>query len=76
MHVLLPYSIMVAFTFLASMLCLFLLPETKDAPTPETIDAVNSSRGADVTQKMDLYSEDVCQEKEELGALLLWGFRT
>ena len=69
MHLLLPYSIVAVLAAACAALC-FLLPETKDMPTLENIDAVNSSDAKEVTENGNLPLEPG-KEKEEMGELLL-----
>jgi len=55
-HVLVPYSLIAVLCFAASVLC-FLLPETKDTPTLEVMDSVNSNSSAEAVEN--------ASEKEE-----------
>lgn len=67
-HILLPYSIVAVLAFICAALC-FLLPETKDAATLETMDSVNNNP-SELTEKEKPPFEP-SKEKEELGELLL-----
>lgn len=71
MHVLLPYSIVAVLAAVCAGLC-FLLPETKDMPTPENIDFVNKSSAskAENTENGNLPVKPG-KDKEEMGELLL-----
>lgn len=67
-HIVLPYTIVAALTFISAGLC-FLLPETRDSPTLENMDSVNSSSAEEPTnEKLPL---EPSQEKEGMGELLL-----
>ena len=71
MHLLLPYSIVAVLAAVCTGLC-FLLPETKDVPTPENIDSVNKGSASkdENTENGNLPFKPE-KDKEEMGELLL-----
>lgn len=70
-HLLLPYSIVAVLAAVCTGLC-FLLPETKDMPTPENIDSVNKGSASkdENTENGNLPFKPE-KDKEEMGELLL-----
>ena len=67
-HIILPYTIVAVLTFICTVLC-FLLPETKDSPTLENMDSVNSTSAEEPTDEKLPF--EPCKEKEDMGELLL-----
>lgn len=67
-HIILPYTIVAVLTFICAVLC-FLLPETKDSPTLENMDSVNSTSAEEPTDEKLPF--EPCKEKEDMGELLL-----